>query len=321
MANTASYFDRLASEAECIAIDAARDAGALIRQAWDKSKVLSTKSGPADLVTDTDKAAERLIFGRIKGYFPTHRFVGEEGTSEAGDLDNSALAGYRHPVVVPRTEPDKGTPTWYVDPVDGTTNFVHGYPMSCVSIGLVIDDSTPLMGVVYNPITDELFTATRGKGARLNGRPMYVAGTQVSHPDPPLPTGLEALKSALVGTEVGASRVPEVVQATNSRLAAIMPHVRGIRAVGSCALQMCYVAAGRLDAFFEIGFGGPWDCAAGWCIVTEAGGVTVDPSGAAFSIGGRRVLCAANTHIAEALAGVLSAVPCAPSEPGYTPPE
>ena len=307
----------LLSSAEQIAVSAARDAGALIAASWSGAKSVSTKAGPADLVTETDKACEALIFGRIRQYFPLHTFVGEEGTAEAGGDATPAAPSYKHPAAVPYEQADEGTYKWYVDPLDGTTNFVHGNPMSCVSIGLVHNDTTPLVGVVYNPISDELFTAVHGRGARLNGTPIFVSGTSVSPPPEP-PTEEQALRSALIATEVGASRDPAVMTAITSRLSAVMPHVRGLRAVGSCALNMCYVACGRVDAFFEIGFGGPWDCAAGWCVLAEAGGVVSDPRGGPFDITSRRLLCAHSPVLLRALAGRLRTVEDAPSEPRPT---
>ncbi|THG11424.1 hypothetical protein TEA_017129 [Camellia sinensis var. sinensis] len=159
-------------------------------------------AGDVDLVTETDKACEDHIFNHLKEHFPHHKFIGEETTAACG--------------VTELTD----EPTWIVDPLDGTTNFVHGFPFVCVSIGLTIG-KVPTVGVVYNPIMDELFTGVHRKGAFLNGNPIKVSSQS------------ELVKSLLV-TEV-----------------------RSLRMCGSCALDLCGVACGRIDLFYELGFGGP----------------------------------------------------------------
>ena len=153
-----------------------------------------------------------------------------------------------------------------------------------------------LVGVVYNPITDELFSAVKGGGATLNGVPLHTSGAA-------------GLATALVGTEIGTSRDPAVMDAAFGRAQALTAAARSLRCGGSCALGLCGVAAGRLDAFYEIGFGGPWDVAAGACILREAGGVVLDPAGGPFTLGGRRVLGAAQ-GVAAAAAAESSFLPC-----------
>ncbi|KAH7673301.1 inositol-phosphate phosphatase / L-galactose 1-phosphate phosphatase protein [Dioscorea alata] len=135
-----------------VAVDAAKSAGEIIRQGFHQKKNVEHK-GQVDLVTETDKACERLIFDHLKKHYPEHKFIGEETSAVYGTAELT------------------DDPTWIVDPLDGTTNFVHGFPFVCVSIGLTIG-KVPSVGVVYNPIIDELFTGVHGQGAYLNGNPI-----------------------------------------------------------------------------------------------------------------------------------------------------
>ncbi|PHT54418.1 Inositol monophosphatase 2 [Capsicum baccatum] len=228
--------------------------------------------GQVDLVTETDKACEDLIFNHLKQHFPTHKFIGEETSAATGDFELT------------------DEPTWIVDPVDGTTNFVHGFPSVCVSIGLTIG-KIPTVGVVYDPIIDELFTGIDGKGAFLNGKPIKVSSQS------------ELVKS-LLSTEVGTTRDNLTVEATTKRINNLLFKVRSLRMCGSCALDLCWVACGRLELFYLIGFGGPWDVAGGAVIVKEAGGILFDPSGSEFDITAQRV-AATNPHLKEAFIEAL----------------
>ncbi|CAA0817987.1 Inositol-phosphate phosphatase [Striga hermonthica] len=248
------------------AVDAAKKAGEIIRSGFYETKRVEHK-GQVDLVTETDKACEELIFNVLKQTYPDHKFIGEETTAACG--------------VTELTD----EPTWIVDPLDGTTNFVHGFPFVCVSIGLTIG-RIPTVGVVYNPIMDELFTAARGKGAFLNGKPIK-ASSQT-----------ELVKS-LLATEAGTKRDKSTVDATTNMINSLLFKVRSLRMSGSCALNLCGIAAGRLDIFYEQGFGGPWDVAAGAIIVTEAGGLVFDPSGKDFDITSQRV-AASNSYLKDA---------------------
>ncbi|GAU29858.1 hypothetical protein TSUD_379480 [Trifolium subterraneum] len=198
-----------------------------------------------DLVTETDKACEDLIFNHLKELYPTHKFIGEETTAAFGTTELT------------------DDPTWIVDPLDGTTNFVHGFPFVCVSIGLTIG---------------KLFTAVRGKGAFLNGNP--------------------------IKEQAGTKRDKKTLDATTDRINSLLYKVRSIRMSGSCALNLCGIACGRLDVFYEAGFGGPWDVAGGAVIVREAGGVVFDPSGAEFDITAQRI-AASNPSLKDALVDLL----------------
>ncbi|XP_051128701.1 inositol-phosphate phosphatase isoform X2 [Andrographis paniculata] len=253
------------------AVEAARKAGEIIRAGFYGKKGVEHK-GLVDLVTETDKGCEELIFTFLKQKFPDHKFIGEETTAALGpeELTNE--------------------PTWIVDPLDGTTNFVHSFPFVCVSIGLTIQ-KVPTVGVVYNPIMDELFTAIRGKGSFLNGNPIK-ASSQT-----------ELVKS-LLATEVGTKRDKPTMDDVTNRIKSLLFKVRSVRMGGSCALNLCGIACGRLDLTYEIGFGGAWDVAAGAVIVTEAGGLVFDPSGKDFDLTSQRV-AASNAFLKDAFVDTL----------------
>ncbi|XP_021766775.1 inositol monophosphatase-like [Chenopodium quinoa] len=228
------------------AVDAAKKAGEVIRNGFYQTKNVEHK-GQVDLVTETDKACEELVFNHLKQFYPDHKFIGEETTAAYGATELT------------------DDPTWIVDPLDGTTNFVHGFPFVCVSIGLTIG-KVPVVGVVYNPIMNELFTGVRGQGAFLNGKPIQVSSK-------------DELVNCLLATETGTKRDKATVDTTTNRINSLLFKVRSVRMSGSCALNLCGIACGRLDLFYESGYGGAWDVAAGIVIVEEAGGRVFDPSG------------------------------------------
>ncbi|KAL4386038.1 hypothetical protein GQ457_09G000950 [Hibiscus cannabinus] len=266
MADNGSHEDFLAT-----AVDAAKKAGEVIRKGFYQTKNVEHK-GQVDLVTETDKACEDLVFNHLKQHYPSHKFIGEETTAACGASELT------------------DEPTWIVDPLDGTTNFVHGFPFVCVSIGLTIG-KVPTVGVVYNPIMNELFTAVLGKGAFLNGTPIRVSSQN------------ELVKS-LLATEVGTKRDVLTVDTTTNRINKLLFKVRSLRMSGSCALNLCGIACGRLDLFYEIGYGGPWDVAAGVLIVKEAGGLVYDPFGKDFEITVPKV-AASNPFLKDAFVEVL----------------
>ena len=265
-----------------VAQQCAREAGAIILENFRKTNAISISyKGARDLVTDVDTRAEAVVAARLRATFPDDDVVGEESSEVKAIRAVKARC-------------------WYVDPLDGTTNFVHGYPFACASVGFAVD-GRPTVGAVYNPIMDEMFAASAGHGATLNGQPISVSDER-------------EFVRALIGTEVGVTRDAETVDAIVGRMRAVVERARGVRCSGSCALNMCSVAMGRLDGFYEIGFGGPWDCVAGAAIVQEAGGVVLDPTGGEFDLNSRRVLCG-NAHVANALVMALKDVPDGPSEP------
>eukprot|EP00249_Psilotum_nudum_P016242 c25741_g2_i1 orf=384-1205(-) len=254
-----------------VAIEAAKIAGQVILVNFHKAKTVEHK-GQVDLVTETDKACEELIFHHIKQAYPSHELIGEETTATFGSFKLT------------------DSPTWIVDPLDGTTNFVHRFPFVCVSIGLTIE-KVPTVGVVYNPIMNELFTAVKHRGAFLNGSPISVSPQN-------------EMVQALLACEAGTKRDKETVDLSTCRINNLLFKVRSLRMTGSCALDLCGVACGRLDIFYELGFGGPWDVAAGVLIVQEAGGLVFDPSGDAFGITCQRV-AASNACLKDDLVEAL----------------
>jgi myo-inositol-1(or 4)-monophosphatase len=230
------------------AADIAREAGALLMRYMGVGFELK---GEFDLVTDADRASERLVVERLRSHFPTHSIVGEEGGSHDGSGD------YR----------------WYVDPLDGTTNFAHGFPMFNVTLGLERGGSL-IAGVVFDPVRGELFAAERGGGAYLNNHRIHVS--KVARLDNCLvATGFPSYKRHL---NINIHFYHQLAMATH-----------GVRRAGSAALDLAYVAAGRLDAFWEFGLN-PWDMAAGLLLVEEAGGRTSDMLGAPASLRAPHVL-------------------------------
>ncbi|XP_059613572.1 inositol monophosphatase 1-like [Phlebotomus argentipes] len=242
------------------------EAGKLIAARNSGSKTVAEKTDDIDLVTETDQQVEKLLVDGLHEKFPSHKFIGEEAFGEGR---KSLLTD---------------DPTWIIDPVDGTMNFVHSYPQSCVSIALWVNKSAEL-AVVYNPVFSQKFTARRGQGAYFNGQKITVSGQK-------------ALNKALITTEFGTSRETDKVRVTLENLAKVVPAVHGIRVTGSAALNMCMVAQGAADLNWEYG-PHAWDMAAGDLIVREAGGVTMDPAGGPLDIMSRRVLAASSRELAE----------------------
>ena len=219
------------------AIQTARDAGRILAERFGRKIEISNKS-EIDLVTESDLASERLIIDRIRTYHPRHAILAEESGS-SGPTDGEGQSDWR----------------WIIDPLDGTTNYAHGYPCFCVSIGLECNGRLEI-GVVYDPLRDEMFSAERGQGAALNGRRIRVSPTP-------------SLSSALLCTGF-----PYDVRERSEfarHFANFIMNAQGVRRDGAAALDLAYVAAGRFDGFWEEGLK-PWDVAAGVLIIEEAGG-------------------------------------------------
>lgn len=191
--------------------------------------------GDVNLVTAADKASEEFIVANLKEIFPHDSILAEEGSSVE---KNSSY-------------------TWVIDPIDGTTSFAHGYPMFAISVGLIDENKRPVLGLVYNPFFNELFHAVQNYGAFLNNRPIYVSK-------------IDRLNQSLLATGFPYNR-REIMELLMKRLAHVLHHVHDIRRGGSAALDICYVAAGRLEGYFEQGLQ-PWDVAAALVILQEAGG-------------------------------------------------
>ena len=240
-----------------IALRAARKAGEQIARATENLDRLEIESKSAnDYVTEVDRAAEKEIIYHLSKAYPDHAFLGEEGGS-SGNPDSE----YR----------------WLIDPLDGTTNFIHGIPHFAVSIACEYRGKLE-HAVVLDPIRREEFTASRGRGAQLNGRRIRVSK-------------LAGLEGALLGTGIPfKERQTEHLEAYTGTLKTFAAQSAGIRRAGSAALDLAYVAAGRLDAFWEIGLA-PWDIAAGALLVREAGGLIGDFSGEATYMESGNIVC------------------------------
>lgn len=247
----------------------AKEAGALLREFFADG-VETEYKGDVDLVTVADRTAEKLIRQRLGETFPNHGIFGEEGTRERLDQE------FR----------------WYVDPLDGTTNFAHGFPQFCVSLGLEQrpervrsdEDGTLVAAVIYDPMRDELFTAEKGRGAQLNGKALHVSRNAM-------------LAEALVATGFPSRKRHQSPNIHFYQEFTLRSH--GVRRAGSAALDLAYVAAGRMDAFWEFNLN-PWDTAAGILLVEEAGGRVTDFSGRQYRLASDEVL-ASNGFIHEEL--------------------
>lgn len=239
-------------------MDIAREAGGILSTLFERRVSFELK-GEYDLVTEADRASERLVVERLRTSFPAHSIVAEEGGGHEGNSE------FR----------------WYVDPLDGTTNFAHGFPVYNVTLALE-QRGELIAGVIFDPTRQEMFAAERGGGAYLNGRRIHVSK-------------VERLEDTLVATGFPSRKRHENVNVHFYYQLAMMTH--GVRRAGSAALDLAYVACGRLDAFWEFGLK-PWDMAAGILLVNEAGGRSTDMNGAPFSIRGPHVL-ADNNHVHE----------------------
>jgi len=251
-----------------LAVAVAHEAGTLIVAAASSDpEAVTTKTSDTDLVTATDRAVEAMIAGHLLAARPDDGIVGEEGASV------TARSGV----------------TWVVDPIDGTTNFAYGYPAFCTSIAAEVEGQV-VAGVVHDPIRTQTFSAVRGGGAFLNGRPLAVrrAGPPLAH--------------ALVGTGFGYDADRRGSQGIV--LAQVLPHVRDIRRAGSAALDLCWVAGGRLDAYYERGLQ-HWDHAGGALIAAEAGAWVGTLEGGPLDV--ERTVVAARPDLVEPLLALLRA--------------
>uniref|UniRef100_A0A1B6G4A5 Inositol-1-monophosphatase n=1 Tax=Cuerna arida TaxID=1464854 RepID=A0A1B6G4A5_9HEMI len=249
-----------------------KEAGEIIKKKIWEVKNVKTKHSVVDFVTETDKEIEEKIQSEISSKFSDHMFIGEESTDSGQKMELT------------------DSPTWIIDPIDGTMNFVHGYPYVCISVALLVNKETQF-GIIYDPLLDQLFTARKGQGAFYNNKPMRVSTTK-------------ELSEAVISTEIGLSREEEKLRVVTQNIKTLIPLAQGIRAVGASAMNMALVALGGSDAFYEFGLHA-WDMAAGDILIREAGGVVMDPSGGPFDLMSRRVLCAATTELADQLRAKL----------------
>jgi myo-inositol-1(or 4)-monophosphatase len=250
-----------------IAVRAARKAGDTITRSLDKMGSINiTKKGPNDFVTEVDKAAEEAIIYTISKAYPDHSFLSEE----AGEIINK--------------DPDS---IWIIDPLDGTTNFIHGLPQYCVSIAFqkngIIEH-----GVIYHPLTQDLFTASRGQGAQLNGKKIRVSKQA-------------KLEGALISANL--PRDSKYLDGYCKAMTELHDKVAGVRRSGSTALDLAYLAAGYIDAFWTTHLQ-PWDMAAAILLIREAGGIVTDLEGG-VNFMERRNLIAANPKLIKSVVQLI----------------
>lgn len=261
------------------ALAIARDAGALLREGYSASgsahKEIALKSSSMDLVTRYDKAAEDLIVGRLRDAFPDHRLVAEEGSTNRSDSPY----------------------LWLIDPLDGTTNFAHGFPVFAVSMAL-LENGRPCLGIVYDPTRDECFSAIAGQGATLTHADGRTESLQVS--------SARTLQESLLATGF-----PYDVQTSDwdnlKEFRAFLKRSRGVRRPGAAALDLASVAAGRIDGYWEYKLS-PWDVAAGILLVQEAGGRVTSITNDPVHLEGRLHLIANNGWLHEEMVAVLREV-------------
>jgi myo-inositol-1(or 4)-monophosphatase len=251
------------------ALDAARGAGRLLQAELGGARRIQHKRSVIDIVTEMDQLAEAFIVKRLLGEFPDHAVLAEESGATDG------RSQYR----------------WLIDPLDGTTNYTHGLPIFAVSVALERAGVVEL-GVGYDPSRDECFVAERGRGATLNGEPIQVSG-------------VEALDQALLVTGFPYD-IRTTAETNLPEYAALSVNAQGVRRFGSAVLDLCYVACGRLDGYWEFSLG-PWDMAAGGLIVQEAGGRVTNVHGGPWRVDGPGVL-ASNGLVHEAIQAALGAV-------------
>jgi myo-inositol-1(or 4)-monophosphatase len=256
------------------AVEIAQEAGKILREEMDRPLSIAYK-GDFDLVTQADRRSEALIVSRLQKYFPGHAVAAEEGTGK------DTASDYR----------------WHVDPLDGTTNFAHRYPCFCVSMALTCKNELQL-GVIYNPVYNELFTAARGEGAFFNGKKIQCSK-------------IDALKNSLLCTGF-----PNHNRGANPNFHFYWDFTlrsHGVRRDGSAALDLAFVAMGRFESFWEFGLN-PWDTAAGVILVEEAGGKITDMQGQPYILGGPSIL-ASNGLIHAEMLRVVSEVSAQPVSP------
>ena len=263
------------------AITIVREAGALLRQGYRQVKQISAKSTAIDLVTQYDTRAETLIVNRLRQAFPQDAILGEEGGRQTHS-------------------PNGSDRIWLIDPLDGTINFAHGFPAFAVSLALYAAER-PLVGIVYDPLRDECFHAAAGQGAFLDSPDGALQPLRVSDS--------RELVSSLLATGFPYDRHDSALD-NLAQFGAFLKRVQGIRRPGAAALDVAYVAAGRLDGYWEYKLGS-WDVAAATLLVTEAGGRISAMDGAAFHLAPTQhnALVASNGHIHEEIIGVLQSTP------------
>ncbi|XP_011339785.1 inositol monophosphatase 1 isoform X2 [Ooceraea biroi] len=216
-----------------------------------------------------DRRIEDKLIKRLSAQFPSHKFIGEETVAKEGCLPDLT-----------------DDPTWIIDPIDGTTNFVHRFPHTCISLALLVNKKVEI-GIIYNPIMRQFFSARRHCGAFLNGKPI-----KTSH--------VRDVSQSLVAMEPWLAKDPQHLVSVYGRMHALVQSTHGIRSLGTAALTLCYVAMGAVEAYHIEGIDA-WDVAAGKLIIEEAGGIVIDTAGGELDIMTPRVIAACNQQIAQQL--------------------
>ncbi|KAI4482855.1 hypothetical protein M0804_008708 [Polistes exclamans] len=257
-----------------IALNLVKESAKILKDAINGSKNIHEKQGDWDLVTEYDKKIEDIIINKLKSIYPSHRFIAEESTGQK----------------LPELTND---PTWIIDPIDGTLNFIHGFPHTCVVVGLAVQKEM-VLGIVCNPIHEQLFTARKGQGAYLNGKRIHVSQVQ-------------DISKALLCIEPGFIKIDHLKELTVERVQAVASIAQGIRTLGVAALTLCYVALGVVEGYYIEGPGiSTWDIAAASLIITEAGGIVVDRvTGDKIDIMKPRAIGACNEKIAKEFVRII----------------
>lgn len=262
-------------EREKLAVELAKKASMLMKETSGSLKTIAQKESHADLVTETDRNVEKLLFDELRKHYPSDRFIGEEESSKSELTDE---------------------PTWIIDPVDGTTNFVHTFPFCCISIGFAVKKE-PCIGVIYNPFLDHLYTAIKGQGAKLvkgdGGEPQELRVRSCN-----------SLRESLVMTEYGGSRDEKKRDAILKALQVIQPNCHGVRSMGSAALNICSIASGYVDIYYEFGIH-IWDICAAIVVLQEAKGYVCDTQGGPVDLCARRLIAASSENLAKELSSLL----------------
>ncbi|KAM9308334.1 inositol monophosphatase 2 [Gastrophryne carolinensis] len=263
---------------ECMdtAAQLAQRAGQVVRKALTEEKQVSTKTSVVDLVTETDRLVEELIISALREKYPTHKFIGEESTSVGSKCVLSDC------------------PTWIIDPIDGTCNFVHRFPTVAVSIGFAVNQELEF-GVIYHCTEDKLYTGRKGRGAFCNQERLHV-------------TKETGIRNSLILTEIGPKRDPGTLKLFLGNMEKFLKYqAHGIRVIGSATLALCHVASGAADGYYQFGLH-CWDLAAATVIIREAGGVVIDTTGGPLDLMSCRVVAAGTMELAQNIAQELQTI-------------
>ncbi|XP_066585027.1 inositol monophosphatase 1-like [Prorops nasuta] len=255
------------------ALNLTLDSGKVIKEAIRGLKQIETKVGEWDMVTQYDRKIEEILITGLAKEFPSHKFIGEETVSSNNYLPELT-----------------DSPTWIIDPIDGTTNFIHSFPFTCISIALSVNKKLEI-GIVYNPIIEQLFTARKGQGAFLNGKPI-----KCSNIDKP--------ENSLLCLEASYAVIEDIRDIVLGRLKAFVSVAHGIRTIGSAAMTLCYIAMGAAEGYHTDNLL-PWDVAAGTLIIQEAGGTVINTNGSEFNFMKPRVIAVGNRKLGLELSKLI----------------